>query len=145
MTRATRPNANRLAMQSLELAFAVPQVIAHRSARMLAAGARPTIDDQQEFLLMVSEKIEAFAESWTAMSLQLVNENQRLMLAMLRSWWTPWIGMPSSPSWPSPRLRMPRAAERRLQQAGMSLLAAGVAPIHRRAVANAKRLRRRRR
>jgi hypothetical protein len=143
MRRTTQRNANRLAIQSLELAFAVPQVIAHRTARMLAAGNAPSIADQREFLRMGSEKLEAFAEAWTAMSLQAFDANQRLMLAMLRSWWTPWIGLPLSP-WSAPRLPA-RAAQRRLQHPGMGLLAAAVAPVHRRAIANAKRLRRRRR
>jgi hypothetical protein len=142
MRRTTPRKANRLAMQSLELAFAVPQVIAHRSARMLAAGARPTIDDQQEIFRMGSEKFEAFTEAWTAMSLQAVNANQRLMLAMLRSWWTPWIRLPFSPL--SVTRRSTRAAQRRLQHAGIGLLSAAVAPVHRRAIANAKRLQRRR-
>jgi hypothetical protein len=143
MRRTPRRKSNRLATQSLELAFAVPQVIAHRTARMLAAGNAPSIADQREFLRMGSEKLEAFAEAWTAMSLQAFNANQRLMLAMLRSWWTPWIGLPLSP-WSTPRPST-RATQRRLQHAGMGLLVAAVAPVHRRAIANAKRLKRRRR
>jgi len=142
MTRSTRRNANRLAIQSFELASAVPQVIAHRTARMLAAGNAPSIADQREFLRMGSEKLEAFTEAWTAMSLQAFNANQRLMLAMLRSWWTPWIGLPFSP-WSAPRSST-RAAQRRLQHAGIGLLSAAVAPVHKRAIANAKRLQRRR-
>jgi len=134
--------ANRLALQSFELAFAVPQVIGHRTARMLAAGNAPSIADQREFLRMGSEKVEAFAEAWTAMSVQVFNANQQLMLAMLRSWWTPWIALPFPP-WPTPR-HTARAAQRRLQHAGMGLLAAAVAPVHKRAIANAKRLHRRR-
>src|SRR4051794_33129344 len=137
MRRTTERNATRLARQSFELAFAAPQVIAHRTARMLAAGSRPSIGDQREFLRMGSEKLEAFTEAWIAMSLQAVNANQRLMSAMLRSWWTPWISLPFAP-WSTPRPHTRRAAERYWQRAGAALLASAVAPVHRRAVANAK-------
>lgn len=79
--------------------MAVPEVIAHRLARM----------DSKEFHRMGTEKVAAFTEAWTAMAIEAL--------------WSPWFR-------PDATLR---------------ILGAGMAPIRRRAVANAKRLRRRRR
>jgi hypothetical protein len=86
---------------SLGLAFAAPEVVAHRFLRSWAAGASPSLRDVREFQLMWLEKYAAFYESWNAM-----------FLAMWR--------------------------------ANPGIVAAGLRPIHRRAAANARRLRRRR-
>jgi len=117
-SRRTRKS---LAAQSIELGFAVPQVVAHRLARMDAA----------EFQRMGAEKLAAFNEAWGAMAIQAVLENQKLALSLMQSFWFPWI---------RPRSSMAR----QLSDAGMSILGKGMAPITRRAVANAKRLGRRR-
>jgi len=111
-----------LAVQSIELGFAVPQVVAHRLARM----------DPAEFQRMGTEKFAAFQEAWGAMAMQAVLENQKLALSLLQSFWFPWI---------RPRSSMAR----QLSDAGMSILAEGMAPVSRRAVENAKRLGRSRR
>jgi hypothetical protein len=114
-----------LAAQSIKLGLAVPQVIAHRLAGM----------DAVEFQRMGTEKLAAFHEAWGAMATQAVLENQKLALSLMQSFWFPWI---------RPRSSMAR----QLSDAGMSVLGSGMAPVTRRAVANAKRLgaaRRRRR
>lgn len=49
--------AGKLARQSAELAFAAPQVIAHRVSRMWMAGTAPSARDQHEFYTMGAEKI----------------------------------------------------------------------------------------
>ena len=98
-----------LAAQGIALGFAVPQVLAHRFARM----------DPAEFQRMGTEKIAAFAEAWMAMAMQAVVENQKLAWSFMTPFW--------------------------LRNPAMEILARGMAPVTRRAVANAKRLGRRRR
>src|SRR5687767_7245116 len=46
-----------------ELAIAAPQVVAVRTARMLAAGVNPGAADRAEFSRMGTEKVQAFWES----------------------------------------------------------------------------------
>ena len=99
MARRRTRRSKSLARQSFELGMAVPEVIAHRMARM----------DSKEFQRMGTEKVAAFTEAWTAMAIEAM--------------WSPWLH-------PDATLR---------------ILNAGMTPIRRRAVANARRLRRRRR
>ena len=81
-----------------------------------------------EFQRMGTEKIAAAAESWNAMVLQSFFEGQRLAYSTMMSFWFPW---------------MPRPGARQLNSAAAAILGKGVAPYRRRAVANARRLRRR--
>ena len=108
-----------LAAQTTALAFAAPQVIASRMLRM----------NPSEFQMMGTEKILAAAESWNAMALQSVLEGQKLAYSMMMSFWFPWL---------------PRPGARQARSAALGILGKGVAPYRRRAVANARRLRRRR-
>src|SRR4051794_29802925 len=57
--------------KALELMSASAQVIAHRTNRMLLAGVSPSRDDQQEFALMVREKVDAGVRSSIAMTTHL--------------------------------------------------------------------------
>jgi hypothetical protein len=98
--------------------MAVPQVLAHRLTGM----------DAQEFYRMGSEKVFAFHEAWAAMAAQAFLENQKLALSLAQSFWFPW---------------MPRSFSRQIHDAGVNILGKGMAPVRRRAVANAKRLGRR--
>jgi hypothetical protein len=109
-----------LAARSAELAFAVPQVIAHRMLQM----------DRKEFHTMGAEKFLAFGQSWNAMAMQTMVENQRLALSAMQAFWFPWLPRPS--------------ASKQLERAALGIAGAGLAPIHRSAVANSKRLRKRR-
>lgn len=119
-----------LAAQTIELGVAVPQVIAHRVARMAIAGATPTARDRKELHRMGTEKMLAFNEAWTAMAMQAVLENQKLALSMMQSVWFPWLrATPSA-----------RAASQQLSDAMLGVLGKGMVPFRRRAVANAKRL-----
>lgn len=52
--------------QAWEVAMAAPEIIAHRTARMLLGGWPPSAQDQAEYARMVQEKAEAFVESWMA-------------------------------------------------------------------------------
>lgn len=118
-----KTSAQRLSRQVTELAWAVPEVVARRGARMASAGPWPSTRDQAEFMRMGSEKIEAFQQSWTGM-----------WMAGWRAWWEMSVSMARSP------MNMPNHAT----HAAVGVLAAGVAPVHKRAVANARRLGRQR-
>ena len=114
-----------LIVKATELAWAVPQVVAHRVARMALAGAFPTARDQREFRQMGAEKMSAFTESWNAMATQAFRANYVLATSFWRSWLT---GNPS------------QVRGSQLHNAALGVLGKGLGPVHRRAVANAKRL-----
>ncbi len=46
----------------VEIAWAAPQVIAYRAARIVTGGWPPSARDRREYRLMVREKVEAVAE-----------------------------------------------------------------------------------
>jgi hypothetical protein len=123
-------NTKSLITKAAELAFAVPQVVAHRVMRM--AGAGPTLSDRdrKEFQLMSAEKSEAFNESWNAMTRDAVRVNHELTANFLHSIWSPSLEGKSSAS----------ALVSQLQSAALGVLDRGMTPVHRKAVANAKRL-----
>jgi len=116
--------------RSAQLAVAVPQVVAHRVTRMAIAGPVPSARDRKEFKRMVAEKASAFGEAWSAMALQTMLANQALAASWLRALWVPSLD------------RRPSAAAvaADLQHAALGVLGKGMAPVHRKAVANAKRL-----
>jgi hypothetical protein len=125
MTSRRRYPSPRAARQAVDLAFSVPQVVAHRLARMAVATPVPSARDRREFLLMGSEKWAAFQEAWSAVLLEST-------LASWRFWLAAWSGrLPRSPG----------AAGARAHRTFAALLARGSAPYRRRAVANARRLR----
>jgi hypothetical protein len=132
MTSRSR-NMRSLARRSSSLALAVPEVVAHRVSRALLAGASPSASDRREFHLMGAEKVAAFYESWAAMSMQNY-------LATMRLWSSPglWFSLMANP----------RGAARRLashqHDTALAMMTGGLAPISRRAAANAVRLRRKR-
>jgi hypothetical protein len=110
-----------------ELALAAPQVVAHRMTRMALAGAQPSARDRREFALMGKEKQVAFQESWMAMGMQAWRVQQQMALALWQAAWLPGLHKraPSASQW---------------QSAMLGVLGQGLKPVHRRAVANAKRL-----
>jgi len=119
-----------VATQAAELALAAPQVVAYRVARMALAGATPSQRDRKEFELMVSEKGQVFFESWSAMTLQAIRAHQALAASLFQSFWMPWsAGMPSA-----------RSITAQLQGAALGVIGKGLEPVHRKAVANARRL-----
>ena len=118
-----------LALQAIEMSFAVPQVIAHRMMRMALAGSSPSLRDRKEFHLMSAEKGAAFFESWNAMLWEIYRANVALAVSAGPFFWLRWPSTgPAS-----------RAAATHFQRTALTVLATGVAPIHRRAVANARR------
>ena len=120
-----RPRRSKsLAVQTMELGVAVPQVIAHRVARMAIAGASPSARDRKELRRMGTEKVAAANEAWNAMALEAFRANQRLTLSFMQSLWFPWV----------------QPKRRQLSNAALGIFGKGMAPVRRRAVANAKRL-----
>jgi len=116
-----------LSTQAVELTLAVPQVLSHRLSRLALAGSSPSLRDRREFYLMGTEKIEAFYESWNAMLIEVLRANLKLTLAL---WWWPWTGT----------MRVPGLLSKRSRRNALAVLGSGLAPFHRRAVANARRL-----
>lgn len=125
-TRATRS----LSSKAAELAVAVPQVMAHRLTRLAMAGPAPSPRDRKEFARMVAEKEKAFVEGWQAMALHTLHANQALAVTLSQSFWTPAFHGNRSAS----------AVAAKLHNATFGVVATGFAPMHRTAVANAKRL-----
>jgi hypothetical protein len=123
--------ARRLVAQTSELATAVPQVMAHRLARMAIAGPKLSERDRKEFARMFAEKNSAFSESWNAMAQQALRSNQALAASLAHSFWTP------------PSLRKKAAGSALALQwhnAALGVFGKGLAPVHRKATANARRL-----
>lgn len=126
-------NARSLMQKSTELGLAVPQVVAHRVARMALAGPVMSSRDRAEFQLMWAEKNQAFAQSWQAMSAQALRAQQAMALS--------WTAALFKPFFLSTKHRhSPGPSAGQAFSSGMGILNAGLAPVHRKAVANAKRL-----
>lgn len=116
------------ALNLAELAVAAPQVIGHRMQRMMLAGHAPTEQDRREMRRMGSEKVQAFAESWTAMSLQAAAAQQQMALSLWRAWFSPMTS------------RSATRLSQQWQRAALDVAGKGLEPVHRRAVANARRI-----
>lgn len=130
MPSTSRRSSRSLATQTAELALAAPQVVAHRLTRMALAGHTPSARDRKEFHLMGAEKVAAFQESWMAMAMQAWRVQMQMWTSAMQAFWMPWGRvMPTSGQ-----------AMAQWQRAALGILGQGMAPVHRRAVANAKRL-----
>lgn len=89
---------------------------------MAAAGLTPSDRHRREFHLMGAEKVAAFYESWHAMAVEMTRAYFELFVPPY--WW----------------MSQPRHSSARARRAALAVFGSGLAPIHRRAVANAKRL-----
>jgi hypothetical protein len=118
-----------LVVKATELAFAAPQVVAHRVARMALAGTSPAARDRKEFQQMGVEKMAAFFESWNAMTIQALRPDYEAVASLWRSWWTFWSSGKTS-----------TLARSQFLDVAYGIMSEGIGPVHRRAVANAKRL-----
>ena len=128
-SRRTRAKTS-LAQQAAELALAVPQVVAHRVTRMALAGPHPSPRDRKEFARMVAEKNEAFGAAWQAMAVHGVRAQQALGASLFSSLLAIAHGRRPSPA----------RSVAQLQHATLGVLGKGMAPVHRKAIANARRL-----
>jgi hypothetical protein len=128
-----------LAVRTNEMLTASAFVINHRTDRMRKAGLTPSGPDLREFTRMVTEKNEAAVESAWAMSSAML----KMQTDMAAQAWKQMLAVPSL----TPQHRAGSA----LQQAGKvakslsDAAKAGLAPVHSRAVANKKRLSKKRR
>lgn len=116
-------------LKATQFALAVPQVVSHRVTRLAMAGLSPNARDRREFMRMGTEKVAAFTESWNAMAMEALRIQQRLSMMWWQAFWMPWRPGNANPY-----------AQSTLRSAQRRILAKGVAPIRRRAVANARRL-----
>ena len=130
MATPSRKQPNAVAQQSGELASASAQVIAQRMTRMVRAGPLPSARDRKEFKRMVDEKQMAFGESWMAMVGHATTAQMALGTTAWRSLCYPWLGGGATPA----------TMASQIHQAGIDMVQKGLEPMHRKAVANAKRL-----
>jgi len=126
-----------LASKTAEMLSASAYVIGHRTARIARGGAKPSLLDQREYTRMVQEKFEAAAESAQAMA--------GGMLALQEQWFR-WVTAGLTAADP----KRPVSAAGRALSASVKLGSAlaqtankGLRPVRARAVANRKRLSRR--
>jgi hypothetical protein len=141
-----------LARRSTEMLVASAQVIGHRTGRMASAGATLSPRDRREFTLMGQEKVAAAGESAWAMGRHLSTLNAQLAL---RAWHdmaragTAWLAVAGSRTWPQAMQRQAAwmqtmtqslASASQLSGTAARLAGHGLAPIHSRATANARRL-----
>jgi hypothetical protein len=134
------------ALQTWQIALTTPQVIAHRTARMAGAGPVYNARDRREFTRLGQEKVEAFSESLSAMAMQMYKINQDIALVAARQWWSWWTPMVLfSPLSTAQTAKAQSALMRSITSAATDkrlsrVVQKGLAPVHRRVTANAKRL-----
>lgn len=121
MPKARRSPARSLSAKLAEVGVAAPQVIAHRLTRMALAGPTPSARDRKEFTGMVAEKQMAFAQAWLGMLAEGMRFQQQLALSLFT-------------------LSTPQQHSARIRKAAARIADAGIAPVHRKATANARRL-----
>ena len=141
-----------LSMQTAEMMVAAAEVITHRTTRMALAGTSPSARDRTEFLRMGTEKVEAAIESGAAAlrhdGMAHVARAQQLWQQLATDVMTSTCnaGQGATPmTMALPWWRAMVAASTAQAHAAASvveLTTAAVAPYHRRARANATRLRR---
>ncbi len=122
-----------LALQSVELSTAVPEVIVHRMSNFMFAGYNPSDAHHEEFQLMWSEKSDAFVESWQAMAQQTLKVNQEIYSSMVKAMFTPWWKMSHTEIYTPKKLNM----------VALSVINKGLEPIHIITTSNAIRLKKR--
>jgi hypothetical protein len=145
MARSLSAKQVALAAQAGELMFAVPQVVALRMGRMMAGS--PSAADKRDFHRMGLEKGEAAAEMWNEMAAQMARSANSAAVTYAQAWWAAWVQLWFPWLAPGGRARFPLwgMTPNQLQHAAVDAWGKGLAPVRRRAVANAKRLGRKRR
>ena len=128
-TRNARKSTS-LAVKSAQLAVAAPQVVAHRLTRMALSGPQLSKRDRKEFSMMVHEKQAAFAHAGRDMAVQTIRANQAIAASLWRAFFNPF-------AYPKPAAKTVAV---QMQNAALDVLSKGLAPVHRKAVSNAKRL-----
>lgn len=113
-----------------ELSLAAPAVATQRLSRLALAGTSWKPRDRREFAGMVQEKQMAFFQSWMAMSLEAARIQQQMWLTFAKPF-----------MWPGPRA-WPRAGALPQWRPDhlLRIASAGLVPVHRKALANSRRL-----
>lgn len=140
MQKRTQTKKAKLARQTQELAQAAPQVVAMRLGRMMTAGSVPSARDRREFHRMGAEKLAAFNESWQAMAVHSLAQQQQLMTWWAGAWWQ-WVAGGWMQPWTTLG-QLSSGAGKQWEKAALETATRGLAPVHRRATANARRLKR---
>lgn len=123
MNSPRRRRAASTSARLLELGMLAPAIAGSRLARMALEGASPSPQGRSELFAMVLEKQVAFAQAWAAMWTETLRMQLQLGVACMSS-------VPTT------------AQTARMAEAGLQRIAAqALAPVHRRVVANARRLR----
>lgn len=114
-----------------ELSMAVPQVVSHRLTRMALSGTSPKASDQREFNTMVTEKQQAFVQSWWAMGFEAIRQQHSLALTLAQG---------LSPRAAANPMAAGQRALAQMLDGPMRVAHQGLKPVHQKAMANAKRL-----
>lgn len=120
----------------LEIGWAAPQVIAHRTQRMVRSGPFPGEVDRVEFRRMVDEKGEAWFESMLQVSTEIWKVWFAVAESSMRPWWLASTWPARSAAWHSPYT----GAARRWARSAPHIAHVGLGPVHRRVTSNARRL-----
>ena len=144
-----------LAWKMAEMSVASAAVVGHRTHRIANAGPVPSVRDRGEFARMGSEKIEAGIESAAALGRRgtaaHINHSARTFGLMFESATAlmSLYGSQSSSQFLARQARLTRTLTQLtgsaidLSNSTAKLATLGLAPIHSRALANGKRLRKR--
>lgn len=126
----TRRKNSGMTDDMVQLTMAAPMVIAQRMTRMGLAGAPPSASDRKEMDRMSAEKVDAFTETWNTTATRMTRASMELGFDLMRVPWSPW----------SRAGGLVNAAAVRFGEAATDTMQQSLAPMRRRAVANAKRL-----
>lgn len=143
----------KLGVRTHEMLLASAQVIGHRTARMTGASPIPSESDQREFALMGQEKIEAAGAAAQAMAVHLMASNPEFGVQVFNQMMSgvhDWVALGASRTPDELIERQAKLMQTLAQAAALStsqlalpvarLAEAGLAPIHAKATANARRL-----
>jgi predicted Co/Zn/Cd cation transporter (cation efflux family) len=117
----------RLGRQLAEINAVVPGIVSRRVMQFAWAGTNPSRSDRKEMSRMAAEKWQAASQSAMAMTAFAMEQQMQVAQSFWQAIWAPWMGMSADYGRP---VANPVA----------SLLNAGIAPYHRIATANARRL-----
>jgi hypothetical protein len=161
MTRHTAASAanpfvlwGTLGMKAMQMSTAAAQVIAIRTTRMAVAGLHPTAADKREMTLMGAEKVDAFTRAGQALATGAVPLVAGMAGQAFRSGFDLFNAtarLAASRTIPQTMARQRQLAETLMRNASPAqhgaasnatarLAHRALAPVHRKATANAKRL-----
>jgi hypothetical protein len=120
----------KLAMSASEIALNAPQVVQHRTNRLLTAPGLGSARNRREAVRMVSEKWDAGIAGQTA----LWQTGLQWQQALIKDFWAAALGQRSA-------RRTARRAGHRNAQTSLLMAQRSLAPVRRRVRANAIRLR----